>query len=83
MDTQSRYARRMPREKWTPPTEELAARINRVVALYHQAQEIEAQYRRELAELAQPNGPVPIAHFAERLDVYRKTVYRHLGRVMK
>lgn len=82
MDTQTRYPRRMPRGKWTPPTPDLAQGIDHVIALYEKWKADEAEYKRALAELAQPVGPVPIAHFAERLGVERKTVYRHLGRSM-
>lgn len=83
MDTQTRYPRRVARQKWTPGTD-VDQRISAAVALFHKQQEIERQYKAALAELADPDGDaVPIAHLAERLGVERKTVYRHLGRTMK
>jgi transcriptional regulator of acetoin/glycerol metabolism len=61
----------------------VAARVDRVVALYRHTREIETEYKRKLAALAAPDGhDVPVAHLAERLGVERKTVYRHLGRSM-
>ncbi|MFI5895697.1 hypothetical protein ACIA5D_36940 [Actinoplanes sp. NPDC051513] len=72
----------MARQKWIP-TPEQDQRIQAAVELHQQQQEIEAQYKKALAELADPDGDaVPIAHLAERLGVERKTVYRHLGRSM-
>lgn len=83
LDTQTRYPRRVPRPRWKPPTDEVAARIDAVVELHRQREEIEAKYRAALAKLADPEGDdVPIAHLAERLGIERKTVYRHLGRSM-
>lgn len=83
MDTQTRYPRRVARQKWTPPTPEVDQRIDAAVALFRQQQEIETAYKKALAKLADLNGDaVPIAHLAERLGVERKTVYRHLGRSM-
>jgi predicted GIY-YIG superfamily endonuclease len=65
------------------PSAEVAKRIDHVVALYRQQQQIEAAYREELARLTNKEGDaVPIAHVADRLGVERKTVYRHLGRSM-
>lgn len=83
MGTQTRYPHRVARPKWTPPDTAVAQRIDATVALFQQMKEIEAEYKRGLAELADPDGDaVPIAHLAERLGVERKTVYRHLGRKM-
>ena len=73
----------MPKPRYSPPTPEVAARIKRVVELFRQQQEIEAEYKKALAEVADPDGDaVPIAYLASQLDVERKTVYRHLGRSM-
>lgn len=81
--TETRYPQRMPRQRWKPPNDDVAARIDTVVALYRQQQEIEAEYKRALAAIADTDGDaVPIAHLAERLGLERKTVYRHLGRSM-
>jgi len=83
MDTQTRYPRRVARQKWTPD-QAVDQRIRAAVALFHKQQEIEAQYKAALADLADPDGDaVPIAHLADRLGVERKTIYRHLGRTMK
>jgi predicted transcriptional regulator len=81
MGTETPYDRRMPKAKWTPD-DETEQRIADLVAMYRELAEKEAAYRKELAQLAKPVGPVPIAHLAERLDIERKTVYRHLGRSM-
>lgn len=81
MGTESAYDRRVPKARFTP-NEETEREIDELVDLRHKAVEAEAAYRAKLAELAQPNGPVPIAHLADRLGVVRKTVYRHLGRSM-
>lgn len=82
MDTQTRYPRRVARQKWTPDSD-VDQRIRAAVRLFRKQQEIEAQYKKALGELADPEGDaVPIAHLAERLGVERKTVYRHLGRSM-
>jgi hypothetical protein len=71
----------MPKEKWAPD-EELDQQISRLVEMHRQLAEADAAYRQELKRLARPDGPVPIAHLAERLGVERKTVYRHMGRSM-
>jgi predicted GIY-YIG superfamily endonuclease len=55
--------------------------VDRVVALFRQRQEIEAEYKQALAELISSDD-VPIGYIASRLGVERKTVYRHLGRSM-
>jgi len=55
-----------------------------MVELHQRKQQLEADYRAALADLANPEGDdVPVAHLADRLGVERKTVYRHLGRSMK
>lgn len=83
MGTDSGYSQRVPTKRYSPPDDEVAARIDRVVSLFRQQQDIEAQYKRALAELTDKTGDaVPIAHIAERLGIERKTVYRHLGRSM-
>lgn len=84
MGTQTGYGQRVPKQRYSPPTKDVAARIDAVVRLHRQQQEIEAKYKLALAELVDPVGDaVPIAHIAERLDLERKTVYRHLGRSMR
>ncbi len=84
MDTRTRYPRRVARQKWSPPTPEVQERIDAVVRLYQEKQEAERRYKEALAELTDTEREdyVPIAHIAERLDVERKTIYRHLGRSM-
>lgn len=84
MDTQTRYPRRVARQKWTPPTPAVQERIDAVVRLYQEQKEAERRYKEALADLTDTTREdfVPIAHIAERLEVERKTVYRHLGRSM-
>jgi hypothetical protein len=83
LGTVSGYAQRVPKPRYSPPTPEIDARVRRVVELYRQQQEVEAEYRKALAEVADPSGDaVPIAYLANQLDVERKTIYRHLGRSM-
>jgi hypothetical protein len=83
LGTASGYSQRVPKSRYSPPSADVAARIDRVVGLYRQQQEIEAEYKRALAELTEKEGDaVPIAHIADRLGIERKTVYRHLGRSM-
>jgi len=83
LGTPDGYAQRVPKQRYSPPSGDVAARIDRVVALFLKQQEIETAYKRALADLTSPNGDaVPIAHVADRLGVQRKTVYRHLGRSM-
>lgn len=83
MDTQTRYPRRVARQKWTPPTPAVEQHIDDVVALYQGMAEAERRYKEALAKLTDLEGDaVPIAHIADRLKVERKTVYRHLGRSM-
>lgn len=86
LGTPTGYPRRVPKSRYTPPTPQVAAKVDKVVALFRQQQDLEAQYRAALADLASapPGDPehVPIAYIAEQLDVVRKTVYRHLGRSM-
>jgi hypothetical protein len=77
------YSRRVPKPRYSPPSEEVAARIDRVVKLHRRQQEVEAEYRAALAEVTDPaKDAVPIAYMAAQLNVERKTVYRHLGRSM-
>ena len=86
MGTLDRYPQRVPKSRYSPPNDEVAARIDRVVELYRRWQDAETEYKQALADLAEPplGHPehVTIAHMAERLEVERKTVYRHLGRSM-
>lgn len=84
MGTQARYGQRVSKQRYSPPNDDVAKRIDHVVALHRQQQQVEAQYKAALAELVSSDGDaVPIAHIADRLDVERKTVYRHLGRSMR
>jgi transcriptional regulator of acetoin/glycerol metabolism len=82
MDTRTGYPQRVPRSKWSPPDDETATKVADVVERYRRWHEAEREYKEALAAIAQPTGPVPIAHLAEQLDIERKTVYRHLGRSM-
>jgi predicted GIY-YIG superfamily endonuclease len=78
----SRPGAKWGRPKWQPSHEQAAA-ISAVVDLYRLKQRLEAEYKALLAEVANPDkDDVPIKHLAERLEVERKTVYRHLGRSM-
>lgn len=83
MGTLAGYSQRVPKSRYSPPSPDVEARIEHVVGLYRQQQEVEAEYKKALAELTKkPGDAVPIAHIADRLGVERKTVYRHLGRSM-
>lgn len=62
-------------------TKEQEQEVAAVVGLFQRKQEIEAEYKRALAELTGADE-VPIAYIAGRLGLTRKTVYRHLGRSM-
>ncbi|MEU8334715.1 hypothetical protein [Micromonospora tulbaghiae] len=74
----------MARPRWTPPNDDVAARIAAVVERYKRWHEAEAEYKALLAEVADHDrDDVPIAYLADQLGVERKTVYRHLGRSMK
>lgn len=78
------YAAAMPKPRYTPPSEEVAARIAEVAALDRQIN-ADIERRRELLTFLvdRENGlAVPIAHIAEVLGVERKTIYRRLGRRM-
>jgi len=77
------YSQRVPKQRYSPPSPDVVARIDHVAALFRRQQQIEAEYKRELAALTDKEGDaVPIAYMAERLGIQRKTVYRHLGRSM-
>lgn len=84
MGTPVGYPQRVSKQRYTPPNDEVAARIARAVALAKQRDELDAEYRVELAALVDPEGDcrVPVAYMADQLGVERKTVYRHTGRVM-
>lgn len=84
MGTPPPYAERVSKSRYSPPTPEVAAEIEAVVGLRRKVQEAEAEYRRRLTALIDPQGEyrVPVAHVAAALDVERKTVYRHAGRPM-
>lgn len=78
------YSQRVPTKRYSPPSPDVATRIDEVVDLFMRQQQIEAEYKRALAALTDREGDaVPIAHIAERLGIERKTVYRHLGRSMR
>lgn len=81
MGTTNRYPERVARAKWTPD-EDLARELDKLVDLHNQKETVDAAYKAQLAKLAQPTGPVPIAYLAERLNLVRKTIYRHLGKSM-
>jgi hypothetical protein len=86
LGTLDRYPQRVPKQRYSPPNDEMAARIDRVVELYRRWQTAETEYKQALTELAEPPPGDPehvtIAHMAARLEVERKTIYRHLGRSM-
>lgn len=84
MGTPPPYAERVSKSRYSPPTPEVAAEIEAVVNLRQKALDVEAEYRRRLTALIDPQGEfkVPVAHIAAALDVERKTVYRHTGRPM-
>ena len=84
MGTPNRYAERVPKQRYTPPTDKVAGEIDAVAELHKKWQEFEAEYRRRIAALIDPQGQwkVPVAHIAERLEMERKTIYRHAGRSM-
>ena len=82
MGTVDPYAERVPKQRYTPESEEIAARAERVAELYRAWGAAEAEYKRLLSEVAKPAGPVPISYLAELIGIERKTVYRHLGRSM-
>lgn len=86
LGTVSGYAQRVPKSRYSPPNADMATKIDAVVELYRKWGEAEKEYKAALAALAAPppGDPehVPINHLADRLDVERKTVYRHLGRSM-
>lgn len=74
----------MSKQRYTPPSDEVAARIARAVALAKQRDELDAEYKAELVALVDPDGAhrVPVAYMADQLGIERKTVYRHAGRSM-
>lgn len=78
------YPDRVPKQRYTPPNEQVAARIAKVVQLHREQEEAAARYKAALKEVVdkESGDGVPIAHMADQLDVERKTVYRHLGRSM-
>lgn len=83
MGTPTGYAQRVPRAKYAPSNEEVAARIAEVVRLYHAWRALEADYKAALAAVHDPaKDDVPVSHLAEQIGVERKSVYRHLGRKM-
>lgn len=79
MGTETRYPRRVARPPWTPDAEQakLLAVLEAAAAAREKA---EAAYRDALAKCAAADVPIKI--LAERLEIERKTVYRHLGRSM-
>lgn len=82
MSTGNSYPVVMPRPEWVPD-EVRRRKLDKLVRLARRRDALDAEYRTLLAELADPNGDnVPIKQLAERLQVTRKTVYRHLGRPM-
>jgi len=76
------YAEAVPRQRYAPESEEDAARAARVAELYQAWKDAEDEYKKALAEVARPTGPVAISYLADLLGIERKTVYRHLGRSM-
>jgi transcriptional regulator of acetoin/glycerol metabolism len=78
------YADRVPKQRYSPPNDEVAARIGMVVRLFHEQEAAIARYKAALKEITdkEAGDGVPIAHMATELGIERKTVYRHLGRSM-
>jgi transcriptional regulator of acetoin/glycerol metabolism len=78
------YPQRVPKSRYTPPSDEVAALIARTVELARRRDEADAEYKKLLAALVDTDGEyqVPVAHMADQLGVERKTVYRHTGRSM-
>lgn len=74
----------MPRPRYTPPSDEVAAEIAQLVDMYRQLADLEERCKALLAFLAdRENGRgVTITYLAERLGEERKTIYRRLGRSM-
>jgi transcriptional regulator of acetoin/glycerol metabolism len=74
----------VPKQRYSPPNDEVAAEIAAAVELFRQKEEIDGKYREAIAKLAdrERGRGVPIAYLAAQLGVERKTVYRHLGRSM-
>jgi hypothetical protein len=84
LGTPNSYDQRVPKQRYSPPSPEVAAEIDAVVELHENWQKFEAEYRRRVAALIDQEGAwrVPVAHVADRIGVERKTVYRHAGRSM-
>jgi hypothetical protein len=83
LGTLNGYSRRVPKPRYSPPDADAAARIQRVVELHRRVEQAEAEYKKALAEVVDPErDAVPIAFMARELRLERKTVYRHLGRSM-
>lgn len=75
--------RRWGRPKWAPSEAQRTA-VEETVRLYRQAQAAKAEYKALLAELVDPKADdVPVVYLAKRLNIERKTIYRHAGRPMK
>lgn len=72
------------RAKWSPPDAGTEAAISGVLDAFAEWSAAEAEYKRQLTALVDGEGEwkVPISHLAERLEIERKTVYRHTGRSM-
>lgn len=68
------------RSSWKP-SDAIAARLDALAAKYAKRDEIEAECKAELTDLAKNHG-VPIAALSERFGMVRKTIYRHIGRKM-
>lgn len=74
------HAPRAPRQRYSP-SEADAELIDEIVRQARRRDEADAKYR-NLLTLAIAERGVPVAYMAERLNVERKTVYRHTGRSM-
>ncbi|MFJ1539244.1 hypothetical protein ACIODS_11945 [Micromonospora chalcea] len=70
----------MPRTEWVPD-DARRRKADKLVRLARRRDQLDTDYRKLLAELADPHGDdVPVAYLAKRLNITRKTVYRHLGK---
>lgn len=84
MGTPNLYPDRVPKQRYSPPNDQVAARIAMVVKLFRDQQEAMDRYKAALRDVTDKDAGdgVPIAHMADELGIERKTVYRHLGRSM-
>jgi uncharacterized membrane protein len=85
MGTREPYDQPVPKGKWSPPTDEIAAELQALREMQQAAIDAaaEADARIRAATTALAAKGVPIATLAETLGVGRKTVYGYTGRPMR